>query len=95
MCAVVPVLLLSETFLSRDRLSFVIFTDNIRRKRQVDVRSSSSQQGDTSGKEVRRLWWGLGQGFGLLIMLFVGTGLPLLAERCLVSAARGVAGSRI
>ena len=29
--------------------------------------------------------WRLGQGFGLLIMLFVGSGLPLLAERCLVS----------
>ena len=80
MCAVAPVLLLSETFLSRDRLSFVFFTGSIKRKRQVSVRSSSSQQGDTSGKEVRRLWWRLGQGFGLLIMLFVGTGLPLLAE---------------
>jgi hypothetical protein len=43
MCAVVPALLLSETFLSRDRLSFVIFTDNIRRKRQVSVRSSSQK----------------------------------------------------
>jgi hypothetical protein len=45
----VPVLLLSEMFLSRDRLSFIIFTDNRSRKRQVSVRSGS-QQGDTSGR---------------------------------------------
>ena len=43
MCTVVPVLLLSEMYLSRDRLSFTIFTDNRRRKRQVSVRSSSQQ----------------------------------------------------
>jgi hypothetical protein len=49
MCEVAPAPLMSESFLSRDRLSFVFFTGSRKRKRQVSV-ISSSQQGDTSGQ---------------------------------------------